>query len=115
MLLKASPFLRGHGIAALERAARSAFSFHFRPANGVMHEIVGRFQFQLSLDVRAMHLDGFHAQMQELGDVARALAAPDQLEHFKFAVGKPLDGSAAASACRPEKFSRIRADIFSLT
>ena len=40
----------------------------------------------------------------------------DQLEHFKLAVGQaPPGGEAVSPARRPEKFSKIRADIFSLT
>ena len=60
----------------------------FHPAEGVMHEVVGGIQSKLFLEVGAVDLDGFDAQMQLLGDVARALAAANQLEHLEFTVGE---------------------------
>lgn len=61
-----------------------------------------------------MHLDGLYAQAQVPGDVARAIALANQLEDFKLAVGQSFDGRSRCLAV-PEKFSRMRADIFSLT
>ena len=61
-----------------------------------------------------MDFDSLRAQVQLRGDFFRAFALADQLEHFEFAVRELLD-RRTASPRRPEKISRIFADIFSLT
>src|SRR5262245_59672167 len=58
----------------------------FDPADRVPYEFGGALEAQLLLDVRAVGLDGLHAEVEFLGDLARAEAVPDVPKDLQLAV-----------------------------
>src|SRR4051812_31361676 len=82
-----NPSMR-RGFHAASRQDRSRISaldrLRFHPAHGMADQRSDILQFQLFLNVTAVHIDGLGAEMKLFGDVARALALADQLKHFEF-------------------------------
>src|ERR1017187_5804862 len=60
----------------------------FLPADGFAQQLGGIGELEFFLDVRAMGLDGFHAHIHHLGDLARLVTLAQQLKRFKFAVAQ---------------------------
>jgi hypothetical protein len=59
----------------------------FHPANGVPNQRRGVLQFELLLDMTAVHIDRLRTEVKLLGDVTRALALADELKNLKLAIG----------------------------
>src|ERR1017187_1794081 len=78
------PLGNHNSIAGLQ----SGWILDLRPANGITDQVGPAHQFELVLDIRAVHFDGLNAQMKVLGDLAGPLALPDELEDFELAVGE---------------------------
>ena len=52
------------------------------------HHLIGILQAQPALDVHAVGLDGFHAEIEDLRHLAGAFSAAKKLEDFEFPVRK---------------------------
>src|ERR1039458_3231682 len=76
------PLGNHNSIAGLQ----SGWILDFRPANGITDKVSPTHQFELVLDICAVHFDGLNAQMKVLGNLARPLALSDELEDFELAV-----------------------------
>ncbi len=70
---------------------------------------------QLFLDARHITFDGFHAQMQLVRDLARAVTVSEKLEDDQFAVAEIVHGQARREEWPALASLRIRASTVSLT
>ena len=86
-LIRLGPPLRSKddGRHALERP-RCSRSLRFPPSDRVPDEFCRILEFKLFLDVAAMHINGFGAEVQLRGDITCAFALSDKLEDLKLAV-----------------------------
>src|SRR5206468_4784653 len=71
------------------------------PAYRVVSQLQGALQFEFSLQVSAVGIDGLDAHVKCLGDFMAAFSAPDQFEDFKLTVGQPFQGNVAALRTPP--------------
>ena len=55
--------------------------------DGVLHQLAPALQGQLLFNVSLVGFDGFDAEVQFLGDLARAAAFADQTEDLELAIG----------------------------
>ena len=58
------------------------------PGDGALHEHVGVLDAELLLDLVAVELDRFGAEVEALGDLAGRETAADQIEDLEFAIGE---------------------------
>src|SRR5467141_3878135 len=80
------------------------------PTNCFVTELTGVVQLQLGFNPGPISVDRTQPEMEQTADLACATAAPDQLEHFKFAVGQLRDAVFAFSA-RRNAFQNPRGDL----
>src|SRR2546426_12310817 len=67
-------------------------AFTMDPLEGAQGQLIGRLDSHFVHDVRAMSLDGFHAQVEFICNLTRRAARADQAEYFQFAVAQTLNG-----------------------
>ena len=60
--------------------------------HGLPHQAYRIIDVELLLDVLAMRLHGFVAEMQQLGDFLGPVPSPEQFEHLQFAVAEQFCG-----------------------
>src|SRR3989442_3725101 len=82
----------GVGDSPITERARSAAAAGLNPLRCALGQFGSCLEAQLVLDVLAVGFDGLDAQVQGVGDLARAPALTDQPEHLQLAVAERVQG-----------------------
>src|SRR5438046_1873384 len=86
------------GRALLSWGSLAGRSLRLQPARGVANQLRSTFYIQFVLDMAAVRVNGFDAQVELFGDAATVLALADQAQNFEFPVGEPGDRGTGPGA-----------------
>lgn len=71
--------------------SRSCRLFLYVPFHGMLHQFPRAAQTKFFFDVRLVGLHRFYTEVENLSDLPRSMAFPDEAKHFQFPVSELRD------------------------